>query len=183
MSRSETRRFLTVGLVLTVLLGALFALLWQLKPQPTPKTFTGDWYYDLNTNQLFPGPLGAIPPIAAPSGPLADGTPAGVRAHVYGCGDCSEARRAIAYLETYSAESQQRLRQLRQAKFGIESAGANRQLAARPDDGALLVGEASLVKRPTDPEWVVRGSAAGQAIVTGSLPRCPPGVFPRECPP
>ncbi len=49
------------------------------KPSPVKK----EWYYDLNTGKLFKSKVGQMTPIKAPSGPLADGTPAGVRAYVF----------------------------------------------------------------------------------------------------
>ena len=48
------------------------------------------WYYDLNTRELFRAPYDSGNPCDAPSGPRADGTPAGVFATVYACGDCDD---------------------------------------------------------------------------------------------
>ncbi len=65
-----------------------------------PKPGAGVWFYDLNTGQRFvaDGKLGC--PIDAPSGPAPDGSQAGVRAYVYGCGTCDEMdKQFIAYLE------------------------------------------------------------------------------------
>lgn len=60
------------------------------------------WYYDLNTDKLFPAKAGLIPPIDAPSGPHKESDqPAGVKAHVLGCNDCSDSNRFIAWLEAY----------------------------------------------------------------------------------
>ena len=60
------------------------------------------WYYDLNTNKLFAGEPGQIPPIDAPSGPHKQTQkPAGVKAHVLGCGDCSDKNIIISYLEAF----------------------------------------------------------------------------------
>src|SRR5688572_11816004 len=48
------------------------------------------YYYDLNTGKLFVAMSDQNPPIDAPSGGFRgpDGPPAGVRAHVFGCGNC-----------------------------------------------------------------------------------------------
>src|SRR3989339_545505 len=40
------------------------------------------WFYDLNTGKLFTVNAGQLPPLEAPSGPLSDGQPAGVKAYV-----------------------------------------------------------------------------------------------------
>lgn len=47
------------------------------------------WYYDLNTSQLFSGPVGIAVPCEAPSGIPFEGKPAGVLAVVYECGECN----------------------------------------------------------------------------------------------
>jgi hypothetical protein len=70
------------------------------KPPPKPVRVDKEWYYDLNTGKLFVAPPGQ-PPIEAPSGPLPDGRPAGVRAYVLSYkADPNESERFIAYLET-----------------------------------------------------------------------------------
>jgi len=179
-----TRSQSLVGLgAALVLVASLVAVFWQLRGPSTSRFSTTEWYYDLNTGQLFAAPLGEIPPIAAPSGPLPDGSPAGVRAHVYGCGDCSEANRTIAYLETYTPEDRQRLQALLKIQFGKEPPSADSGFMAGPEDGILLAGQGSLVKRPEDADWVRRIHPEGQALVSDSLPRCHAGVFPLECRP
>jgi len=60
------------------------------------------WYYDLNTQQFFKAPAGQRTPIAAPSGPLPTGEPAGVRAWAFGCAGVTDPDQAsIVVLETY----------------------------------------------------------------------------------
>jgi hypothetical protein len=73
------------------------------------------WYYDLNTEKLYPvkwGEVGHthIPPQPAPSGPLKEdvgplkkGDDAGVRAMNIACGSC-ENEQFIGRLETYTQE-------------------------------------------------------------------------------
>lgn len=64
------------------------------RQQPTPMAY----FYDQNTRELFAAPAATAVPAETPSGSF-DGEPAGVRAHVYACGQCSdEAKRFIAYL-------------------------------------------------------------------------------------
>jgi len=51
--------------------------------QPVYKQPDLDWYYDLNTGELFKAAAGLVPPIPAPSGPDPNGLAAGVKAFVY----------------------------------------------------------------------------------------------------
>jgi hypothetical protein len=60
------------------------------------------WFYDLNTKELFRAKSSNIPPIKSPSGPLPDGSPAGVRAYVYN--ETSDAKPVIALLEKFTPE-------------------------------------------------------------------------------
>ena len=65
------------------------------------------FYHDLNTGKLFESPAGNLLPVDAPSGALQGGSPsdiggkAGVRAHVYSCGECTESEVLVSYLEYY----------------------------------------------------------------------------------
>lgn len=54
-----------------------------MKKSSIPSVVRKEWYYDLNTGKLFKSKVGQAPPIEAPSGPLEDGRPAGVRAYVF----------------------------------------------------------------------------------------------------
>src|ERR1043166_9257105 len=111
------------------------------------------WYYDLNTRRLFSGGLGLLPPIDAPSGPLADGRPAGVRAYVFGCKSCRESERFIAYLETYTEQARAQDWSMQQSS------------PPRPD-ASFQPGQGILVKRPDDASWVERNSPEGQQIIS-----------------
>ena len=61
-----------------------------------------EWYYDLNTGKLFVAQVGQTPPIEAPSGPLPNGMPAGIRAYVfsYSLKPDKQSERFIGFLET-----------------------------------------------------------------------------------
>ena len=82
-----------------VLLVVIVRLSW---PQHVPQVveYEKEWYYDLNTGRLFAAKKGLTPPIEAPSGPMPDGRPAGVRAYVLSYVDePNEAERFVAFLE------------------------------------------------------------------------------------
>ena len=70
--------------VFSVLLLALVLLLVGREP-PGRRYKAGKqaWFYDLNTGELFVDSSKQTGPIEAPSGPLFDGEPAGLKAHVY----------------------------------------------------------------------------------------------------
>jgi len=69
-------------------------------PKPGFRESKRVWFYDLNTDKLFVARGKQVGPIDAPSGPLPNGDPAGVRAHVYSyLRDPNEAERFIAFLE------------------------------------------------------------------------------------
>ncbi|MCP4449841.1 MAG: hypothetical protein GY809_00145 [Planctomycetes bacterium] len=63
----------------------LSALAWSRKSNSADPFETGRkiWFHDENTKQLFKTSSKHPGPIKAPSGPLPNGSPAGLRAHVY----------------------------------------------------------------------------------------------------
>ena len=59
------------------------------------------WFYDLNAGELFTAKSDLVPPIEAPSGPLPNGEPAGVRAYVFSFAyEPNESNRFVGFLET-----------------------------------------------------------------------------------
>jgi hypothetical protein len=82
----------------------LAIIIWLLMPDKPPAQMVPmekEWYYDLNTDELFVAEKGLQPPIEAPSGPLPSGKPAGVRAYVLSyVYEPNESQRFVAFLET-----------------------------------------------------------------------------------
>jgi hypothetical protein len=109
------------------------------------------WFYDLNTRQLFPAKPGTVPPAPAPSGKGPDGSEAGVRAHVMGCGDCATRNRVIAYLERFPPRS-----------------------AASPKTAQAVAGRDHQIADPAaDPiAWHAANSPAGQALRKSIRAKC-----------
>jgi hypothetical protein len=153
-----------------ILIGSTISL-WRSCSRRSPPFRAGDWFYDLNTQQLFAGPRGAVPPIDAPSGPLPDGTPAGVRAKVFGCGGCAAEQRTIAWLETYTVPDRDLLRS--------PPPDPNKPETLKPVMPTAPV--TLLIKRVADPAWVGQTSPAGAELMTASLPQCPGELVPQEC--
>lgn len=133
------------------------------------------WFYDLNTGRLFVGSINAIPPIPAPSGPRPDGSPAGVRAHVYTCTTCTEAERKMVYLESRTMESQQLLQATQRRREGAE---------LTPEMLEAQQGKGVLVKRISDPEWRERQDPEVQRLMIDAvLQLCPGTPSPKPCAP
>ena len=91
---------IAVASLSVVLLGfVLIRVLWPARPAPVVQSRLA-WFYDANTGRLFTGSFKQGGPIAAPSGPLPEGGPAGFRAHVYSYVlEPSEAELFVGFLE------------------------------------------------------------------------------------
>lgn len=129
----------------------LVVVVWLSWPEYVPEVaqYKKEWYYDLNTSELFTAKKGLTPPIEAPSGPLPDGGPAGVRAYVLSYVDePNEAERFIAFLE-------------------IADPNATNDVPGRPGPKltpARRWGRGRLLRRLEDEQWVPGDSPYGQAI-------------------
>lgn len=128
------------------------------------------YYYDLGAGKLFAASSNHLPPIDAPSGAKIEGRPAGVRAQVLGCGGCAEGMpRYIGYLETYTPERKQAMR--------------DPASAFQHSGDAMDADEGHLVARPSlQGGWVPAGSDEGMRIVSESIRGCrDPKIFPMVC--
>lgn len=106
--------------------------------------FEQEWYYDLNTQTLFTAAKGQTPPIDAPSGPMANGEKAGVRAYVLTFEiDPNESEQILAFIET-----------------------SDPAVPDATDKGpSQRWGTGKLIRRIEDPEWVSATSTQGRRIV------------------
>ncbi|MCX5661193.1 MAG: hypothetical protein NTW19_16020 [Planctomycetota bacterium] len=130
-------------------------------PRPTASYL---WYFDLNTGKLVIA-ADQIPPIKVPSGDI-DGQPAGVRAHLFSCGACSDGtQRFIGYLASYPPEIQKVLAN----PYGYHGVGDN------PQRGHFIVREAKGTK------WFAADSDEGEKIIVGAQAKCPQGTPPKSC--
>jgi len=129
----------------------LVVIVWLAWPEPRVPVveYKKEWFYDLNTGDLFTAKKGLTPPIEAPSGSLPDGGPAGVRAYVLSYMDePNEAERFIAFLEI------------------ADPNGAN-DVPDKPGPKltpAMRWGRGRLLRRLEDEQWVPGDSPQGQAI-------------------
>lgn len=148
-----------MGVMIFAAVGFLAMQVWRmLNPPPPPEDIVMGYFYDLNTETLFVAPADTEIPVARDSGEF-EGGPAGVRAYVYACGQCSdEANRFIGYLEK----------------------------PIPPEDRLPLDddrSEVSLVKRPEDTKWVESDSDEASAIMKALFEQCTAGERPNFCRP
>ena len=143
-------RKLAAGIVLSVLtIAFLLFTVSQLMPGAlsigTKEQHKKAWFYDLNTGELFVTRFKSIPPIDAPSGPLANGEPAGVRAYVYRYAGQAEDEKFIAYIEKFTPQAADLMK------------SRDKEIRAKAWQ------EGRLVRRTDGKEWVSANSPAGMA--------------------
>ena len=108
-----------------------------------------DWFYDLNTGQLFTADKQIQPPIESPTGPLPNGRPAGVRAFVFSyVANPDKDEYFIGFLAT---------------KDPNYVDNGNYPGGIRP------WGIGKLIRRVGDTEWVAADSPQGRQIFTEAL--------------
>ncbi len=135
---------------------------------PEVQEFKKAWYYDLNTGKLFVAKGGLIPPIEAPSGPLPDGSPAGVRAYVFTfAAEPNESDRFIGFLETTDPNA------------GINGSGSE----GGRRGGFASWGQGKLIRRVEDEKWVSGSSKEARAILDEAFAPDENAERPRSCPP
>lgn len=113
----------------------------------TPKQM---WFYDVGEGKLYTVAFGELSPTDAPSGP---GN--GVKAYVFTCGSCSDAK--AVYLEKYTPEARQQMARYDQATEAEQQAIF--QLARR---GTLV---ARTPDAGQEPQWVSSTSEQGSQII------------------
>ncbi len=128
-----------VAAVPVIIILFLIVTLPTMKQSAIPEVINKEWYYDLNTGDLFASKSGQTPPIEAPSGPHEDGMLAGVRAYVfYKNGD--EKNMIIGFLEK------------------------EQTVETNHSDDANVPVSLKLIKKVDGAEWVPANSEQGRAI-------------------
>lgn len=124
------------------------------------------WFYDLNTSELFIAKAELAGPIEAPSGPLPDGKPAGVKAYVFSyASEPNQSNRFIGFLEMPNPEIE------KQGSAEAGGVGSEKWLPGR------------LVRRVEDKKWYPANSSKGQAILNEAFRLNENGQRPYYCPP
>lgn len=127
----------------------------------TTAASTQVYFYDLSGGALFGAERTAEPPIDAPSGP---GN--GVKAVVYGCGDCTEANLQIAYLMTNTDEARQAMAQVE--SLGSQGGPVAPELAMKIQNGQRV----AIVPESGEVKWVSSTSPEGIAILSPARELC-----------
>jgi len=148
----NTNPRIIIGMTFASVLILLVMVICMLMPEETIKVeeYDKEWFYDLNTGELFAAKSGLIPPIKAPSGPLLNGEPAGVRAYVFSySNEPNESNRFIGFLEIPDPNAKD---------DKLLSLGSTAT-------GAELWGQGRLIRRVEDERWVPANSNDGRAIL------------------
>lgn len=161
---------LIIGITCASVFVLLLVIIAQLAPEKTVKTreYKKAWFYDLNTGELFVARSEQIPPIEAPSGPLPNGEPAGVRAYVFSfSNEPNESNRFIGFLEIPDPQAKK-----------------DRAAPAEPGaSGAQRWGRGRLIRRVEDKQWVPANNDQGRDILREILLPNRTGQHARYSPP
>ncbi len=172
INRQNPRIIISIAVVTVLLLLTIVIGLLSSGEAPKVKEYKKGWFYDLNTGKLFVAKSKLIPPIEAPSGPLENGKPAGVKAYVFSYKyEPNESERFIGFLEAFTPEAKRN--QTTSAK-------------SRGDSAAELIkqwGEGRLIRRVEDEQWFAANSNEGRAIIENAFSPNENGERARYCPP
>jgi len=148
---------IVTGAAVVLLVVAIWVAIRQVSPGG-PQTVGEVWYSDTQTGKLFKADREKIPPITSPDGNTA------VRAHLFGCGDCSEANRFVGYYERYSDKAKQVLEQAEQAlAAGDDEAAMEAEMRA---EEASMSG---LMYSVDGKEWFPAQSRKGEFVTSEGL--------------
>ena len=142
---------LIIGTSTLLLLGVIGFFVWLSLPKKVVYEVITEkqWFYDLNHQRLFPVESGQLPPIEAPSGPLANGDPAGVRAYVFTYSDnLNTTDTFIGFLETTDPN--------------VDKGSIGHMDLRVPGAGTFAKGR--LILRVKDKQWIQANSEEGRAI-------------------
>lgn len=156
---------LVIGVSVVLVVGLLVFVIWLSLPKKVVEVenYEKDWFYDLRHRSLFVGRRGQIPPIAAPSGPLANGEPAGVRAYVFTySNDPNTTETFIGFLETTDPN-------VDKSSIGLMDLRVS---------GAEIWGKGRLIRRVEDEQWVPAKSEEGKAILKETFRQNESGEIP-----
>jgi len=145
-------------------------LIWLSLPEKAVEVenYEKEWFYDLKHRRLFVGRRGQIPPIEAPSGPLANGEPAGVRAYVFTySNDPNTTETFIGFLETTDPN-------VDKGSLGSVDLRAS---------GSEILTQGRLIRRVRDEKWVPANSEEGRAILKETFRQNEAGEVPHYFPP
>lgn len=172
---------LVTVLVVALLLVSLGFFVLQGR-QPVYQPPAQAYFYDLSSNQanpmdrLFLAKATDVPPISAPSGTtMPDGTPTGVRANLFACGDCAKGKLFIGYLDLLTKDAKDAQIQAQSASAATTPTPLDPQLVGRWEAGHLI-------RTVEEDHWVPIKSPQGEEILNALEEHCKgTGKAPRPC--
>jgi len=163
LSRSP---ILIISVSTLMVVGVIGFLVWLSLPEKVEQVDTSEkqWFYDLNHQRLFTAKRGQLPPIEAPSGPLANGAPAGVRAYVFTYSDDPNTTDTfIGFLETIDPN-------VEKSSIGLMDLRVS---------GAEIFSKGRLIRRTKGKEWAEANSEEGRAILKEAFRNNEAGKIPQ----
>jgi hypothetical protein len=161
---------LVIGVSVVSVVGLMVFGTWLTLPKKVVEVenYEMDWFYDLKHRRLFVARKGQIPPIEAPSGPLANGEPAGVRAYVFTySNEPNTTDTFIGFLETTDPN-------VDKSSIGPMDLRVS---------GAEIWGKGRLIRRVKDEKWVPANSEEGRAVLKETFRQNEAGEIPHYHPP
>ncbi len=161
---------LVISVSVLLVVGVIVFFVWLTLPEKIVPVDTSEkqWFYDLKHRGLFVVKGGQLPPIEAPSGPLANGEPAGVRAYVFTYSDDPNTTDTfIGFLETTDPN-------VDKSSIGPVDLRVS---------GAEIFTKGRLIRRLKDKEWVPANSEEGRAILREVFRKNEQGKIPHYIPP
>ena len=108
---------------------------------------------------------------AVAAGPDAEGNPAGMRAYVFSCDDCSDtSTHFVAYVERYTPEAKVKLTQMRDNPESLSE-----------EDMYFDYEQGRLIMVPDKTSWLEANSEEAFVAQEGLMAHCPPGSRIRSC--
>jgi predicted transcriptional regulator len=137
----------------------LIAIVYVLIPAAQPIMHEPElaWYYDMNTGKLFKAEARLLPPIEAPSGPDANGLPAGVKAFVYKYIGDANSKPFLAFLQTTAPGKKEIVEQILRSEKSESQESANK------------IQSLTLVKRVKDKKWYPADSGEGVYVMMDKM--------------
>jgi hypothetical protein len=173
---NQNSALITIGAVL-ILIGALYAIIRQQWGGGGTYKPIDVYYYDMSItsgtemDRLFPGKSNDFPPIEAPSKAKApDGSPTGVRAWVFSCGDCSDKSKwFIGFLETYTKEAKDAMVEITKPP----AAGGAPAPPPMPTGAEMMAREQGhLISIPGEDKWVPYSGPQGLELIQRAQGKC-----------
>ncbi|MEX0652645.1 MAG: hypothetical protein WD534_02740 [Phycisphaeraceae bacterium] len=161
--------------VVVALCGAVGTMVWTLRGDSG--SLRQEYYYDMQTGQLFTATYTAVPPVASPH---SGGQLTGARAAVFGCGGCPKTLESMTREEAESAGAI-----VTWIEWAPEEVRGGSTQPASPSEARLrgMDGQFYFLVQDLDSDRPVRQTSDAGRTLTTRLPTCPDGSTPQRCTP